>query len=816
MTRNKHGFKDFRLEDLTGWINTRDYASEIEDKQSLSLINYNFKWNKLVSSKWVDNVYTGSSLIQWFTTDGDDKWHIESTNLYKNGSIAQLSTVYNLYIENINWDLFDISIDWNDYVWDKTLASETLAYDDFVADLQAMLWGGYTVVKDVSETWIVISKWSWEIVSITNPSVIKKIHIPSWQMIESWFVADGINITVWWTNIKRWYDQSSSIASLTTYIWTQLPWYTVTYEGEYIVLYKDDLSSFTFSSSDVTSRRYWINAISGPSSTEEYQYKNTITLNSHTYTYNYPLWAIDYKAFFDYVVNWGTYNISNEYYTMAKCYETLKNSWDFVSSATFTDQWDNSQTRNWGLRGKEREELTISNSIYYRDWEWTYKVTSTNNWLTLTLTNTWVTSAVIISDYTNSPTWTAVNNWLWLISNEFYDITVSSLWTLITSRSWLAPIFIELDGTVTIISSWAVWEPTVWTIYNWKIILGWYADSDNIIFSQTEDPVAAGNEMLNFAAYSAWGQSVSGWNKGTVKWFIVGENWLYVLKENEIWYTNSEKDTWTSFNFTFKKITSNWTANQSSTSEVDQETFYFDYINRAVRRLWYEQNLTTLRDVAISREIEDLFLSIPDGDEWGRSVTTSYAYPLYKIEFALEWATQYTVGDWNYRIPNTTAIYNVENKSWATENNKLALMPIHSYKGFFATYDGSIYQDDVWNTLSDWYHLSKEYVFIDDVDYKRIGEIEIVWDLMWVWWIKNLEIEVLIDWENVDIWEEEFPFKRIISAEDWETVRFREKIDLYDDGRIFQFSLKHNWVWRVEINDVNARVKPLKISQYYY
>jgi hypothetical protein len=39
----KKNFKPFRISDLTGGINNRDYASEIEDKQVVNLENFNFK-----------------------------------------------------------------------------------------------------------------------------------------------------------------------------------------------------------------------------------------------------------------------------------------------------------------------------------------------------------------------------------------------------------------------------------------------------------------------------------------------------------------------------------------------------------------------------------------------------------------------------------------------------------------------------------------------------------------------------------------------------------------------------------------------------
>jgi hypothetical protein len=139
-----------------------------------------------------------------------------------------------------------------------------------------------------------------------------------------------------------------------------------------------------------------------------------------------------------------------------------------------------------------------------------------------------------------------------------------------------------------------------------------------------------------------------------------------------------------------------------------------------------------------------------------------------------------------------------------------------SNKWYYWTENWDIYKSISWNTLENWSSESKEYVFIDDVDYKRIWEMEIVGDIKWIGWTKNLEIEVLLDKENVEIWETATPDKRIITAEDWKTVRFREKIDLFDDWQIFQFKLWHNWDGYIEISDINTRVKPLKISQSYY
>jgi len=61
MTRRT--FNSFPLKELNWWMNTRDYPSEIEDKQFVSLVNWNFKWNKLVSSKWMQEKYNNE--LDW-------------------------------------------------------------------------------------------------------------------------------------------------------------------------------------------------------------------------------------------------------------------------------------------------------------------------------------------------------------------------------------------------------------------------------------------------------------------------------------------------------------------------------------------------------------------------------------------------------------------------------------------------------------------------------------------------------------------------------------------------------------------------------
>lgn len=830
-------FQDFRLKDLTWWINTTDYKSKIEDKQSLILNNWGFKWNKLVSSKWIERIYNWQSFIQWFTKNWDDIWHIENSNLYKNWSIEYENNQYKLFITNIDWKKFDIEIDWNKYVCDNFYNNESLAYSEFVNEISLLLWTSYVVTADASLDFININRTDWLSINFIHPDIIKNINISSWTY---W---NWINITIDWINIIANQEDYATMNDLYLYIKSQLPINTYTTELDWlnIIIYKDDLSTINISSIDINHYSYviktydrsnpsWYNLWWVPPETRDvntlyvkeiidwveysFNYPNWLYWPVYTFSTNIPyywwvthysndsVWTILYWNFYNYILWWWT-------------------NYSIISSARSYNWW--TWTSNWytfSFKRNDWQSVSIS---------WERKLIIDENLNTVTV---WANSIIETNQYTTTITitnyswltenWTIDNVWLDLSSDDFYDLTVSRWGILIVSKRWFNPTFIDIDWNSSQISTATVWQPTCWTIYKWKIILWWY-DNDNIVFWKTDDPVSITNKMLEFSAYSAWRQSISWWNRWVITWFKTWENWLYVFKENEVWYTNTEKDTWTSFNFVFSKITSNWASSQQAIHEVWQEIFYFDYINRAVRRLSYEQNLTTLRDSSISKEVEDIFKSIPENWNWikdySQLISTSYIYPYFDIHITTDTSEIFELywnRDWRFKIPNKTLTYNVDNKSWSVRTDKNWLWILHSFKWCFATNQWDIYKDQIWNTLEDWDSLSKEYVFIDDVDYKRIWEFEIIWDIIWDWWIKNLEIELLMDWENLEIWESTSPYKRIITAIDWETNRFREKIDLFDDWRFFQFKLWHNWNWYIEISEVNFRIKPLKITQYYY
>jgi len=354
-------------------------------------------------------------------------------------------------------------------------------------------------------------------------------------------------------------------------------------------------------------------------------------------------------------------------------------------------------------------------------------------------------------------------------------------------------------------------HPSYNTVYKGKLILWWYEQWNAIQYSKTSKPDTP-LDLFDFTAYSAWTDLI--WNWWKIVWFNIWENWLYVFKEDEIWYSNTEKDnniiTPYTFNFIFNKITSNWVLWQNVITDVEQEIFYYDWINKAVRRLWYEQNLTTLRDTAISREIGNLLTQLPNTQT---SATSTFKYPNYKLFLRSELV-------WEY-INDMCFTYNVENKSWTTETNKDCY--ISEKWWLWSAYWCKIMEDDI----TDWIlevgvistATSKEYVFGDWVDYKKYWEIEIVGKIDN--WIK-LTLSVVVDWDEVDEIEIEWwwtftptLWTRVLGNNSlwWDMqyntlTDFKERLDLYYNWQWIVFKLKKEWFGRVEISGVNIRWKP--------
>lgn len=458
--------------------------------------------------------------------------------------------------------------------------------------------------------------------------------------------------------------------------------------------------------------------------------------------------------------------------------EIEKKQW--VSLVNFNFEW-NKLVSSKGFQIKYNNDdlnpikwlLVDGENIYYTAWGKLYK-----NW-----------EEVVIN------TWTLLDK----------KVHISIWWDLVffTYEDWTEePQYLDWDTLTNVTNAWT---PRYNIIYNGKWILGWY-DNDNILFSKTATPNNR-LDIVDFTTYSAGGQSVGWDSKWLVTWMKVGENWLYVFKKDAVYYTNSEKDTWSTLNFIFNKITSNWAINQNAIAEVWQEIFYYDWINKAVRRLGYEQNLTTLRDVSVSDDIRPLFDTI---DSNQTDATMSYKYPNLKL-FLKSRDVWEAVNDLAF-------VYNVDNKSWTTETNKDCSV---SDKGFlWSPYLAIIYEDDLSNWLVsseiEGEFISKAYSFWDPVDFKKYWELEIAWRIDST---VTLTIWIYVDGELVD--------ERIIQKDEgrrwtlgtrvlwantlgWDSVPlqlipYTERIDLFDSWQLFQFSFSYKGIWKLEISNVNIQ-----------
>ena len=380
----------------------------------------------------------------------------------------------------------------------------------------------------------------------------------------------------------------------------------------------------------------------------------------------------------------------------------------------------------------------------------------------------------------------ALSSWTWLKWRS--NITVWNIWNLVVDKDvWWA--YYAYEWIKVNIEESSIWTPTVGTIYQGKIILWGYTDNDNVVFSQTSSLTHPLN-VLEYWAYNAGGQSVSWGNKSRITWFSVGENWLYVFKENEVWYTNSETDSPDNsrFNYIFNKITNTWAYTQNVITNVEQDIFYLDWINRKVRRLSYEQNLTTLRDTAISWEIDSLFSTLPANQELA---TSSFKYPNYKLYLSDHtWGTiSYSNGK-TYYLNNKCFVYNVSNKSWFLENDKTWVIVAEDW--YIAKNDWKIYLDDTWFKTSGSY-LSKHYDMWESVWYKRFTEFDIYWENS-----NNtpLYLDIYKEW----VLSETFLI---------EGTTFRKKFWLWNQSRFFQFGLRYEWASNIVIHDFSIEFKEL-------
>lgn len=923
---NKKTFKPFRIEELNWGINTRDYASEIEDKQAQDILNWNFKWNRLVAWRGIDRIRGSVTWnIRGFTTDSDDIYEVRNKNIYKNWIELFTSTnVYNLSVPNPSWEIFSISLQGQDKTFYVPELEEASAYTNLEWQLNSFFWGDYTITYS-SGTYSIQKVGLWDF-SIWFPSLVREIVINGQnEHTKIGVVIDGVEYIIEWDiNPYEYLDNNVPTAN---YFLSRRWW-------KFVIARKDSTEiNISFNQYD---RKTYTLAYQDRDTPDEYflEYNDT-TVDWNNYRYfpdsrsrNFP-WDKIIKNLSGVRLTWPNYSFSSnsDYNGWAWVRFLNKTDWAVVSSFTYDDidvtdirltdvngtvleqrsisigqptgfdyimsanteyrievrstvdtlrmracyfqddNWDNDifQLRWYSLDWAGGSSIWNRNSVgiydieidwnlfdsstytssfvydtsasgfnqshymYIRRNDYSDMVISTNNRYDNPTRAPDDTAFTTIDEINHLAVWTwnsysqinigLTNSWTQLGDDDLYQVTVAEQGLLLVSVRWLKPIFIDNDGNATEIWVSSVGTPTVWTIYNWKIILGWYKDSDNIIYSKTSSPTEP-NNILDFSWFDSGWQSISWGNKWNIKWFMVWENWLYVFKENEIWYTNSEQSdsNSNSFNFIFRKITSNWASSQFWICEVEQEIFYFDYKNRAIRRLGYEQNLTTLRDTAVSGEIENILERIPEDDEWNderysKLTQLSYKYPYLELSYADEDSEYLYVSwvdeNWRYRIPGKTLVYNTESKSWTRRDDKDSKKPLFSHKWKFCNFEWEIFDSLFWFTENYGIYESKDYVFWDDIMMKKFWRFELIWSISSIdSRSKELILKIYIDWEELD--------SRVFTANWDKRIQIREKVDLYDIGQVFKFTLEHSGVWEVEVHDVQIYYKGTSIQAQDY
>jgi len=253
-----------------------------------------------------------------------------------------------------------------------------------------------------------------------------------------------------------------------------------------------------------------------------------------------------------------------------------------------------------------------------------------------------------------------------------------------------------------------------------------------------------------------------------------------------VYYSNSVQDDWTWFAFVFNRITNNWAKDKYCITRVGQDVFYYDWINKKVRRLSYEQNLTTLRDTWVSKEIDKLIQWQPIIN-WVQQ-KLYYSYPNLRL------ATRSSTETSNYN--DIIYTYNVDNKSWTTETWKAVKQAYWKYFTKFNV-NSLLYEDDS-SFANSWTFLSKEYDLWDNVDIKRFTEIE-------VYWVKETQVTLYLD-----VYQDWILLTTFTIENNYPNNVFRNRFDMWNEGRYFQFWFRYEWIGKLEINEVNIIYKPIK------
>ncbi len=850
---SKINFQTYPIKDLSWGINLNDARTEIDEKQCLKAEGFNFKAWKLIVGETKTNQSTYAGNLQGIYYDYTDIYTVSDWNVYKNWVITYSSGSYTVTFSTIDWIPFSISMDWTTktYFYNTWIEATDLTNlrNQLIIDYPALTFSAWT------DHTITITKGSS--FTITNPNYVKKITIGSWSIEKSFDIT--INWTTKtvapWTYTTYWDIYTYLVAQYWSYYWRN--------NWDWTFLFaKNDSTDSTYSVTNKTTYTYranwsaspWYNAVPNTSSTFPWgdyywswdvcldylqstigwvNYKYTLpspkgcwlTTAESNFNYSYVNFSADtYQhnkayAFTDYYVDWLYTQLSSVFTVSNNIKDS--NTWIYVNifRFDFRNSWYTQITQS----------STMSNNYYHYSSGFSCRqdLSSVNTWFWIT---EYTFTSTVSIDIDSTSRYSKINTWTWLSSSTLYRIYKSNYWLLFIGYLWtLWARFVDFSTWVWTWLTWitVTWGHTIWTIYNWKIILwgkilSWDIKNDTIEFSKNYK-IGSETDIVNFSWYSAWSQVLSAWNPWYLTWFISWEDWLYAFKNNSVyknilwderdWEIKNE-DTWVveySFKYNFKQVTNSGAYSQECITTYWQEIFYYDWINKSIRRLRYEEQQQTLRDTAISHEIDTLLKAIPTTITWYTQLhSLTFKYP--NLEF--NYCSTNDLSDntyWpNVILPNSQVVYNVETSSWFTRaliTNKL-IAPLIPSNWYYIDLGKEVF--DFRNKVDNWIFESKVYPlnWVDSL-YKRFGWFDIVWSLIPnSWETKTLEIQILVNW----VLEET---RTITSTTD--LLKFRERIDLYYDWQDIQFVLTHSWKGDLEITDcyITYKLLPYYQSEFY-
>lgn len=432
--------------------------------------------------------------------------------------------------------------------------------------------------------------------------------------------------------------------------------------------------------------------------------------------------------------------------------------------------------------------------------------TNTNSSIASISVTWWADTIFNISVGKILSTWICISDSKWIYDTQLFKLD----WTTLTSQA-----FTSLTNK----------KFTCNAFMGNRLWLGWNNLAPSTLYtSQQASPLTESN-IYNFT-YWNWISSTIDliWDVNPITWFI-DNNWdYYIFKTNGSYNVIDiiSPTTTSSAAIRTKKVTSTWAINQQVIQNVDQDVLYFD--GRNVRRLSYEQNTLALKDSSVSTEISTFINELP---EIQSQATAWFVYPYYKL----------FVRDRFSNTNNIWLIYNIREKSWSIQQWIFPSVWASSYWNekrvayFWSWVYWDIFKESLW--LSFWWgdvnylFISKKYAFWDNLDYKRLWEIELYGKISS--WLK-LYLDIILDDAVIDtreIYFEEFISPTLWSSTIWvstfgwvETTNqlnnFRYRYEYFNDWVFIQFRIRWTWVWYFELHWVNIESKFIKAYPIHY